>query len=84
MLRIGDFEVKISQLKAFLGWYFFLQVTDGNMQPVKRDMLVVQAAFKLVVNKRHPAKKEKNFQNCIATNKISNKIILTLKSLATH
>lgn len=52
-LRIGDLQVAVSGLESFSAHNLLLKFAEGDIQPIKRNCVVVQFGIKFIVNTRH-------------------------------
>lgn len=49
-LRIGDLQVAVCGLEALSGHNLLFKLTEGNMQPIESDGVVVQFGIKFIMN----------------------------------
>lgn len=52
-LRIGDLQVAVCGLESFSAHNLLLKLAEGDIQPIKRNCVVVQFGIKFIVNTRH-------------------------------
>ena len=52
-LRIGDLQVAVCGLETLTGHDLPFKLIESNVQPIKRDCVIVQFGRKLIMNTRH-------------------------------
>lgn len=52
-LRIGDLQVAVCGLEALPAHNLPFKLTEGDMEPIESDCVVVQFGRKLIMNTRH-------------------------------